>query len=293
MFDRTSFGESGHRFVRGSDSDRLKFLKGYRDKLDSSLFGLFYFSKDEVPFTNFVEWAFALAEVKDPDKARNFLYFGFQPMYDLLIPDNSNLDGQRPQILRALDEVVSTGRKYLAGYYTGQQDLGLVNALGLRLAPVMRSSPAPFKLKNRNVDRNGISAADICTFLKAYTNHVLQGNMAMPDYVVGCACGSSEIVMPLAEISKIPLGFIRRSWRRGDTNPRVIDEHQRILAKELNGKKVACVEDYVCSGESLKRVMQMVKKFGASDVIGLSVNESENTQLKKTFETRKFHTFSL
>lgn len=165
--------------------------------------------------TSFGQWARAAKDLRDPDMIRNAIYYGFQPLYDALIAGNG-----REGALRALDHVVSLGTTFLTGYYTGQpDDKAFREGMKPLISQIETLEPIRYRTKFRNIDNNGISTRGILLFLQQMLTATLDGEVTSPDYVVGCACGSSEIVMPLAGIMGVELGFIRRSHRRGDDDP--------------------------------------------------------------------------
>ena len=144
------------------------------------------------------------------------------------------------------------------------------------------------------MDYNGIYPEDINLFLRKFLEHVIDGKIPAPEYVVGCACGSSEIVMPLAGVLGADLGFIRRSHRRGDMEPRIVDEQEPAIREGVEGSDTVCVEDYVCSSRSLFEVMKQVREYNPSVIFGASVNNSEPpSYLDRVVRKRKFHLFTM
>ena len=155
-------------------------------------------------------------------------------------------------------------------------------------------SYAEYGKKSRNIDTNGIVPEDILLFFKKILKYFVGRLGEPPSYLVGCACGASEIVLPLGSLIDVPVGFMRRSNRRGDDDPRIIAEQFQDLRKGIQGQNVLCVEDYVCTGESLKKIMEKSREFGAVSVYGASINNSRNSDVidLKTHE-RKFNYFGL
>ncbi len=246
-------------------------------------------SHEDITWHTFAEWLSKLQAVSDPDEARFVLYYGFQPLYDALLEGRVN-QAQRTNATAALAAILESGTKYLTGYYLGDPNVATIRALSRKLPNLLPD--CAYETKFRNVDYNGVTAHSIHTFLLEIVSRVLDESLPAFDSVVGCACGAAEVVMPLAGIFGTPLHFLRRSWRRGDDSPRVIEEHASLLHDGLG--VAACVEDYVCSGKSLGRVMKHVKKCGATEVIGLSVcGGEEPTAIKRTAKAYKFRVYSL
>ncbi len=247
------------------------------------------YTVDDIDFSDFHEWARASRELRDPDRARNALYFGFQPLYDSLV-DESVPDSQRGTTVNVLNKLIATGVEFLTGYYTGKPDTRIFTD-GIRGIQdgIASLDGLPYRTKFRNVDFNGIYPKDILSFLKQYLEHALGKESFVPGYVVGCACGSSEVVMPLAGLLGTDLGFIRRSYRRGDDAPRIVKEHEPVIKERCRGEKVVCVEDYVCTGRSLGKVMEKVASFGASSLEGASVNGDSPSYINIVTSGKKFY----
>ncbi len=244
--------------------------------------------------SSFPEWFTAARDLQDPDQIRNALYYGFQPLYDMLIRGDRQLDGQRPEAVRILDNIIDMGVAFLTGYYTGEPDVQTfqerMRAVEPRISAIERAS---YQTKFRNVDHNGIYPEGIALFLRRFLEKVLEGKLETPDYIVGCACGASEIAMPLAGLLDTDIGFIRRSKRRGDNSPKVVSEHVEVLREKARGKTIACIDDYVCTGASMKLVMEKIADYGASSIVGASVNCTGNDHLYHEIRERKFHTYRL
>lgn len=251
------------------------------------------YTEDNIGFRNFGEWANAACKTHDPDKIRNILYFGFQPLFDALISD-SDLDGQRSQAVNALDELVALSKHFLTSYYQGEPDLDYFKATIPDVAGEMEKVPAQFATKFRNVDYNEIFPRNILQFLKNLLDHVIIGRFKSPEYIIGCACGSSEIALPLAGILGTEVDFIRRSFRRGDTSPRIIEEHDNRLRANIRGKRVLCVDDYTCTTESLYRIMQRARDCKPQIVRGASVRYGhEGIYAKPIHKSSEFYLFKV
>lgn len=249
------------------------------------------YSHHHVTWESFEEWAKTAEGISDPDKMRLAVYYGFQPLFDALIEMNVSGE-QRSKALEALDQMVGSGIRYLTSYYTGRPDPSLFQSAIGGIKSLLPN--AVYRTKFRNVDYNGISAKDILLFLRTFVSLVEKGTVQRPDIIVGCACGSAEIVMPLAGILGAQLEFIRRSHRRGDSDGRIIEEHGERL-KTFKGKHVLVIEDYVCTGESLGIVMAKVLKQGAASVKGASINSTSEHKSNVVVESsaKKCHIFNL
>lgn len=246
-------------------------------------------SHEDITWHTFSGWLDKLRTVSDPDEARFVLYYGFQPLYDALLEGRVE-QTQRASATEALAEIIESGIKYLTGYYLGSPNVATIRALNRKLSKLLPD--CAYETKFRNVDYNGVTAHSIHTFLSEVISRVLSESLPAFDSVVGCACGAAEVVMPLAGVFGVPLHFLRRSWRRGDDSPRIIEEHASQLHDGLG--VAVCVEDYVCSGKSLGRVMKHVKKCGATEVFGLSVcGGEEPTAITRTAKAYKFRVYSL
>ncbi|MFH1500458.1 MAG: phosphoribosyltransferase family protein [archaeon] len=249
----------------------------------------------DVHFGTFSQWATAASSVRDPDKARNILYFGFQPLYDALIRRDFH-DGQADVAVRALDKVCEIGREFLTGCYLGEPNVEILREGAKELGEEMDNlHDVGFRPKFKNVDYNHIYPSHIVLFMRQVVDYALDGKMEMPDFIMGCACGSAEIVMPLAGILGVEFGFIRRSYRRGDDAPRIVEAHVDRFKQDLEGLNLLCVEDYVCTGTSLGKVMRRAKEFGPAEIAGVSINNTGNNRSSLTCKVnaRKFQMYTL
>jgi hypothetical protein len=246
-------------------------------------------------FWNFNQWLDYAVSVTNPDEARNALYFGFQPLFDCLLR-NELIDGERQVASEVLDNLVNIGREYLTGYYSGKPDTSRLRKNLENLAPEIRkfNFSAEYRTKSKNIDRNGIYPPGILLFLKRFLEETVGKRITYPDYVIGCACGSAEIAMPLSGLLDVNLGFIRRSHRRGDDYPKIIPEHLISMTNSVKNKHVVCIEDYVCTCNSLRMVMERTMELGARNVLGAGVNYSYDAHtLDCTKDEYKFKLFNL
>jgi hypothetical protein len=276
-------------------SNALKHIEKARKKLDGvdGKIGQRRYNLGNVSFRDFRGWANAAETVNDPDFARTVLFFGFQPLYDILI-ESIGLDGSRATALTALGRIVSEGTEYLSGYYIGEPKIEIINNLGRELKPAMEEiNLSRFRTKFRNVDYNHIYPDGIASFLRQFFDSTLDGRILSPDYIASVACGPSEVSMPLAGLSHVGLGFIRRSHRRGDDSPKIIKEQEEAIAAGVRGKNVVVIEDYTCSAASLAKVMTRVSEMGPTSLLGASVNCTGSEYLHKKYTNPKFHLFEL
>jgi adenine/guanine phosphoribosyltransferase-like PRPP-binding protein len=251
--------------------------------------------EDVYHIRSFPAWLTFARSLNDPDEIRNGLYFGFQPLYDGLVA--GGVDGHiRSSGLRALRGIVDTGRQFLTSYYMGQPDVTLFQNGVERIAQnlLVLGDNIQYATKYRNIDDNHIHPRDILNFLKKFLQYAIDKKIKIPDYVVGSACGASEIAMPLAGILGTDIGFLRMSRHRYDGSVVKVVEDGPEIRQRSNGKNVACIEDYVCTGYSLRGIMDVVKGYRPASVIGASIEYSnENRYLKTLVGTHKFHLFEL
>lgn len=278
------------RVSKKVDFELLPNPADVRNLLDGVSVPAIKYGEGDVDCGSFKEWGEKAARVSDPDQTRLLLYFGFQPLYDVLI-ESLVKEKERTPAVKALNEIIKSGIAYLTGYYTGRPDPKSFAAAAQGVSDLLPD--AMYKTKARNIDQNHISANDVLMFLRKFATAVQDGSVQRPDVVVGCACGSAEIAMPLAGVLGAKLKFMRRSHRRYDTDARILKEHQRHIG--LQGKNVLVVEDYVVSGASLGTVMKKVLELGASTVTGASVNcpAGPCEMVSETTRCTKFHIYKL
>lgn len=243
---------------------------------------------------DFEEWFKELKSVRSADMARNRLYYGFQPMYDALI-SGSAAGSQRPKAVRCLQSIVNSSVEFLTSYYLGKPDLGIVRDLAEQIESD-KSLPVEvgYTTKFRNIDSNQIFPRSVHGYLVDCIGRIVKREIERPTLVIGCACGSSEIAMPLAGMLGCGLSFIRRSKRRGDDDPLVLSEHEHGIRTAAKDNVVFVVEDYVCSGGSIKRVMEKMVAYGASKVYGTSIRNSHDDDLVKELVAEDyFHLYEL
>lgn len=251
------------------------------------------YTVSDVHAYDFPEWVDYAQSMTDPDAVRNALYYGFQPLYDALLSNKVNLDGTRTSAIDACNTLMRTGVEYLTTYYTGEPNIDLFKVAVEKVAPVFEQlERVEYYKKSRNLDSNRIYPTDVHHFLIRFLRSVIVGKTVFPDYIIGCACGSSEMAMSLAGLLEVDIGFIRRSHRRGDNEPRVVIEHEPLLKSNSKGKHVLCMEDYICSGNSLKKVMTRVEGYKPACVYGTSLrNSHESNVVHELVNEHGFHLF--
>ncbi len=276
--------------LRGIEQ-KLKEIDGVRHPSSES------FQVYDIPSDDFPGWYSYTRSLKNHDRLRAALYYGFQPLYDALVADQersffslpSSLD--RPTALRVLDKIVSVSAQYLSTYYQGKADPSIVSR---ELGTLKTLANVSYTKKERNIDRNKIYPSEIHSFLTRYLTAVLDGRIDAPLYIVGAACGSSEVALALAGLLDIQAGFMRMSKRREDRSVKVIREHAAVIEAALREKPVTCIEDYVCTRKSLQAVMEQTRKYNPSSLVGASVRDSrEGNYLSPIIRITGFHTFAL
>ncbi|MBI2103362.1 hypothetical protein HYT55_05970 [Candidatus Woesearchaeota archaeon] len=244
---------------------------------------------------SFGEWLQYARDLSDPNQVRTAIYGLFQPLYDALIR-REFVDSTLPDAVAVLDGIISEGIKFLTDFYLGEPNVASfkesVQALEPKISTFARETS--YRTKARNIGANAIYPEDIKQFLQNYLERTLDGKQ-QTDFIIGCACGSSEVVMPLAGMLNVDLGFMRRSWRRGDSEPRIVEAHADFLRGSSQRKTVLCVEDYVCSGGSLSAVMRKAQNYDAANVYGASVRSTFRSEgmgnLRETVGQTGFHLF--
>ncbi len=194
-----------------AETARLRTVESSLKRLSGVQFmGTKRYDESALGCNTFPMWADYVQSVREPDQARNALYYGFQPLFDALV-DNGIGNGARPVAVRLLDELVHYGSDFLTGYYTGEPDVEGFKAAVKRLKLGMRQlADVPYRTKFRNIDHYESEAMqqDILYFLRRFLEENLDGKVKQ-DYIIGCACGASEIVMPLAKLAGMPFGLAR------------------------------------------------------------------------------------
>lgn len=129
-----------------------------------------------------------------------------------------------------------------------------------------------------------------------YLTALLDKKVKIPEYIVGAACGSSEVALSLGGILGVPVGFMRMSKKRQDSTVKIIKEHEPFFRMFVAGKQVTCIEDYVCTKKSLKEVMSKTKHYDPASVTGTSIRDScdsDHYALKSIIARKNFHVFVL
>lgn len=260
------------------------------------------YSCSTVPCTSFHEWYNYTSSLKDPDALRTALYYGFQPLYDALITNQEQFFDGFSRLNRAaahhlLEGITSLTSSYLESYYMGKPKPQLVSQeLPSFSHDIEALADVLYKTKSRNIDTNTIFPDTIHRFLVMYLTALLDKKVNAPEYIVGSACGSSEIALSLGRMLGVPIGFMRMSKRRQDSAVKIIKEHEPFFRMFVAGKQVTCIEDYVCTKKSLKEVMSKTKHYSPASVTGASVRDScdsENYAVKTIIARKNFHVFVL
>lgn len=255
------------------------------------------YGEADIAHHSFEGWASYAQSVRDPDRARNALYYGFQPLYDCLVSDDLPDSGRR-LALDALNHLIDAGVSFLTGYYSGKPDVKVLKDTAKQLKPSFEElNGTRYRTKFRNIDYySGLSRPeDVLSFLRQFLEYSLDGKIFVPDYVIGCACGSSEVAMPLAGLVSSKIGFIRRSKRRGDAYAKLIQEHEDEIRQNVSGSRVVCVEDFVCTGGSLLSVMEKASEYKPLEIKGVSLHRNGDygfgSGLKQEVDSRTFNLF--
>lgn len=251
--------------------------------------------RDDVDAHSFLDWIRFAKQLKDPDAIRNCLYYGFQPLNDRLISgDIDNIF--RPLAVNALNGIIDTSTQFLMSYYTGKPDITVFNDGIKQIEPNIAAlgSTVLYSKKYRNIDYNGIYPNDVLSFLRRFLGYVIDNKICIPDYVIGCACGASEIAISLAGVLETDVGFLRKSKRRNDERVLVVREQGPIIQERAANRNVVCVEDYACTSESLGYIMEKAASYRASSVLGTSINFShEGNYVQNFVNDYKFNLFKL
>lgn len=290
--------EAGNLSRKSVDTDvKLKELEKCLLRMDGArLVNTERYGEGDIDAGNFVEWARFARTLNNPDRIRNCLYYGFQPLYDSLITGVMG-NGSRTAAVKGLNHIIKTSASFLTSYYLGKPDVKIFSD-GIREIQSNLDNvgiDVPYRTKFRNIDRNGITPEGIHLFLKQFLEHVMDRKLTIPDYVIGCACGASEVAMPLAGVFGTDVGFLRKSKRRGDYKVFVVWEQEPNIKRNSEDANVVCVEDYVCTGSSIGHVMEKTTNYCPSSVLGASVNFVREGALyvQNIENTYKLNTFKL
>lgn len=282
--------------IKESNAPKLRSFDGVAERISQAQIsfraGL---TATAVPFRDFESWRDYANRVIDPDKARGVLYYGFQPLYDALLENRFPSESSRKVGLDVLDKIVGVSKRFLLSYYTGRPDVSEIQEMAVDLKePVGELRDVRYITKFRNVDSNGIFPDTILNFVRRFLKEAKEGRLVVPDYVVGCACGSSEIALLISQMVQSGVGFIRKSKRRGDQNPRVIEEQREQIRRGVEGKDVLCIEDYICTQGSLRRVMEACNEFNPRILQGAAVrNSHEGGNLRTLLDSEVLSLFEL
>jgi hypothetical protein len=195
-----------------------------------------------------------------------------------------------------LDGIVSVSKRFLRGYYNGEPNPAEFHGGILDLEPGLSKlyGDVYYRPKRRNIDRNEIYPSDILEFVQTFLTNAIDRKIGIPDHVVGCACGASEVAMVLADALGVGVDFIRLSKRRNDKDVKIIKEQKDGIVERVRSGSVVCVEDFVCTSLSLAKVMRKVTEFGVPSVLGASIKYSrEGDHARNIASQRDFHLFEL
>lgn len=215
--------------------------------------------------------------VDNVDQARHILYYIFQPLFDSII-NNKILNNKnrinyllRKRALWALDEVIKDGREFLSGFYLGNTNIELIKNLGKKIGHIVTKIEY-YYYKQQNVETNYIYLSSIGEFIYKYITYISENNLKAPDTIIGCACGSMEMVLALSGILKTEVDFIRCSKRREDPDAIMIVSHRPRIKNKCFNKNVLVIEDYVVSSNSISKVTEKCLKYKPSHIMGACVN---------------------
>ncbi len=243
---------------------------------------------DYIWLKSFPQWITVAKGVNNPNEARRVIYDATQPLFDVLVSEDSLGDSVRPIAFEAYQKVVAFSPEFLAGFYIGTPNMASFADFTKNLSPLMKKlDDVPYSRKKRNMDRD-LSTSNVFRFLVSVAKSAREGDIPIPNYLIGCAGGASEIAFALSGTTGVPSALIRRSKRREDRTTHIIPEQKIYLGKQMDGQQVLCFEDMVCTGRSLLAVMTAARELGASEVYGASpyVNSSYSRErgLKKLVE---------
>lgn len=221
-------------------------------------------------------------------------------MYDALIDDASTFsDSSRQQAIQTLEKVMHASRAYLTSYYQGEPNNSSYRLFSETIGEELAHwSVHNYRTKDRNLNiLESTNPSHVLAFLKKFVHAVVNARIAAPDYIIGSACGASEVAFTLAGTLGLDVDFMRMSKRRNDPHVRVIPEHEERISKRARGRNVAVVEDYTCTARSLESVMRKVEQWKPATLRGYSVHQSKIDIIKPTITQvicePSFHSFKL
>jgi hypothetical protein len=231
--------------------------------------------------------ASGLESVESPEVARHLLYHSVQAAFDLLADSRQLGDGQRHSVRKVLSDLTAANASYLRSYYIdGSPDIGIAKSAS---SVARQLEPHPYWHKRRNIDYNQIYPDDIGRFLDGAILSIGSGKLRLPGVVVAAACGSTEAAMPLADLVGADLMFVRMSKRRHDESPIVLPEDAEMLSSVCKGRDALVVEDFVCSGRSIKSIMGLVSGLSVASVTGASVMATSREEQGSRFDQIRIH----
>lgn len=245
------------------------------------------------------DWYLKARSVKSDDRTRAALYYGFQALYDALLEDRvPSAIRTRSELM--LDRIVGYARRFLGDLHTTglEMDIGKnEKATKVRKqigkietdAMALDDAGVEFKRKTRFAENPSMNATHIqgfaVNYLKQYAlSPNLDAELLAPQAIIGCACGSFEIVQTLASLLDLQSGYIRYSPRRGDTEARMLPNQKGSIIAMIKNRNVLVVEDYVQTGGTLLQVMAEVEKYNPRSVVGASIGCKNPEKLPQELE---------
>jgi len=268
--------------------DKKKKVEKVLTKIDGISLPDYSYSYNHFEVSSFSSWVDAAKQINNPDEMRTMLYMIFQPLFDALISPHSLEGSNRKLALDLYNSIKEMNAKHLGNYYTGLPDIdNFKRDISLIQGGFDKISSVEYHKKERNID-SFLKPKHVSLFIKNFLTEIIDEKITFPDYFIGCACGSSEIVFPLSYMLNMPFDFIRKSKRRYDAEAIIIPEQEIDIAEKSKGKKVVCFEDAVCSGGSLEGIMKKVNNNGASNILGVSMftNGSYSRDTIKTIQEK-------
>jgi len=235
-------------------------------KLDSSC----NYAPKDLGIYGFSDWPGVVSKIDNSDKARAAIYALFQPLFDALVTDGALPEEVREVAFQVYQASEELGARFLTEFYSGNSTLAEFIRGAEEIGENMRGMDgASYRTKYRNVGQF-LGARDVASFIKSTLEAADEEVIPSPGLIIGCACGASEFTQPLAGILGVPRAFIRRSKRRNDEQPRIIPQQRDQIAASVDGRDVWVIEDAVCTGGSIRAVMEQAVEFGAKAIVGLA-----------------------
>ena len=285
-----------------TDPIKLQLLEHRLAKLDKvNLNGAKNSNNKDLNIGSFEEWTDIITRISNPDVLRTALYGLFQPLYDRLVespgPFSSNM---RPHAIQVMNTLHLLSSKYLKSFYFGEPNIkGFQKGIRPHLEKIAGfDKESKYETKTRNMSNDSLTPSNLQSFIITYREAVLKGVIPFPDFIMGIACGSSEIAYATAAIMGSTSGFVRMSYTRKDTHVKMICEDQEGIATKITGHNVAVVEDFICSAQSMRDVLLFVEDHNPVHSRGFSIRENSNkweylvSDMKVEIERPNFYVFT-